>query len=58
MCVEFKRKKQHNIGFPTFKLTTQISTKIIYDWLSSVVYIFYMGIISWVLCGYKVQMNM
>ena len=31
MCVEFKRKKQHNIGFPTFKLTTQISTKIIYD---------------------------
>jgi len=20
MCVEFERKKQHNIGFPTFKL--------------------------------------
>ena len=24
-CVEFERKKQHNIGFPTFKLPT--STK-------------------------------
>jgi len=29
MCVEFERKKQHNIGCPTFKLPA--STNIFYD---------------------------
>jgi len=67
------KKKQHNLGLPTFKpastkyllrLTRLILflTISVYDYKDlgkySVVYIFHKGILSQVPCGYKVQMNM
>ena len=68
------KKKQHNIGFPSFKLPsitkdllwlTHLKSFLnisVYDYQaigsSLVVCIFHKGIISYVLCGYEVQMNM
>ena len=58
-----KEKNPHNnIGYPTFELTASIKTSLVYDYSnigsSLVVYIVHKGIISEVLWGYEVQVNM
>jgi len=66
-------EQKHNLGLPTFKLPTSTNNRLrlthqilfltisVYDYSvigpSSVVCIFHKGIISFVLCGYAVQMN-
>ena len=50
------KKKQHNLGLPTFKLPA--STKHFLRIVFSCLYLPQWHYISYVLCGYEVLMNM